>query len=170
VNAEPHVVLNAASEADAREALARCCGSIRWVERMLAARPFASSDALLSLADEIWNGLDSDDHLEAFRHHPQIGTNPAELARKFPDSASWAAQEQAGASGADSQTLSALRAENLTYAAHFGFIFIVCATGKSADEMLALLRARMPNHRATELRVAAAEQAKITKLRLEKLA
>lgn len=169
MKAEPQLLLNAASEAEAREALTRCCGSTRWVARMLAERPYASLRELLSLADRIWDDLDSDDHLEAFAHHPQIGVNLEELARKFGDTASWASQEQAGAALADAATLTALRDDNLAYAAHFGFIFIVCATGKSAAELLALLRARLPNDRETELRVAAAEQAKITKLRLEKL-
>jgi 2-oxo-4-hydroxy-4-carboxy-5-ureidoimidazoline decarboxylase len=169
VKADPHVVLNAASEAVAREALVRCCGSTRWVARMLSARPYESTRQLLSLAAAVWNDLDSDDHLEAFAHHPQISADPEELTRKFGDTASWASQEQAGATLADSATLTALRDDNLAYAAHFGFIFIVCATGKSAAEMLALLQARLPNDRATELRIAAAEQAKITKLRLEKL-
>ncbi|MBN2359856.1 MAG: 2-oxo-4-hydroxy-4-carboxy-5-ureidoimidazoline decarboxylase [Deltaproteobacteria bacterium] len=163
-------MLNAASDAAARESLGRCCGSRRWIERMLAARPYASSRELLARSDEIWDDLTSDDHLEAFAHHPQIGAELGELERRFGDTARWASQEQAGASQADRETLEALREDNLAYAAHFGFIFIVCATGKSAAEMLALLRARLPNDRETELRVAAEEQAKITKLRLEKLA
>jgi 2-oxo-4-hydroxy-4-carboxy-5-ureidoimidazoline decarboxylase len=166
---EPHAVLNALSPPAARDALLRCCGSTRWVERMLEHRPFASTLALYELATRDWTDLDASDYLEAFSHHPQIGADLAELKRKFATTASWSASEQAGAGNAEQATLEALRDGNRAYLDRFGFIFIVCATGKSAAEMLDLLRARLPNDSATELRVAAAEQAKITKLRLEKL-
>lgn len=167
---EPHDRLNRASDADARELLSRCCGSTRWVERMLEHRPYASTPALIALADDAWHDLSEADYLEAFAHHPQIGADLAELSRRFGATLAWSTEEQAGAAQADAATLSALRDDNLTYAAHFGFIFIVCASGKTAAEMLALLRARMPNDRETELAIAAGEQAKIMKLRLEKLA
>jgi 2-oxo-4-hydroxy-4-carboxy-5-ureidoimidazoline decarboxylase len=170
VRLEPHARLNGASGPEARQLLSNCCGSMRWVERMFAQRPYASTRALLALADEVWDDLSEDDYLEAFTHHPQIGADMAELERKFGATAQWSSEEQAGAAQADTRTLTALRDDNLTYAAHFGFIFIVCASGKTADEMLALLRARLSNERATELAIAAGEQAKITKLRLEKLA
>lgn len=164
-----HAILDALPPSAAREALARCCGSARWVERMLAARPFASDATLFAQADRIWRELDAQDYLEAFSHHPQIGADLAELARKFGSTADWSASEQAGAIHAERATLEALRDGNREYFDRFGFIFIVCATGKTAPEMLALLRARLPNDRATELSIAASEQAKITKLRLEKL-
>jgi 2-oxo-4-hydroxy-4-carboxy-5-ureidoimidazoline decarboxylase len=169
VSTEPHAVLGALPPSAARDALLRCCGSTRWVERMLQHRPYASTPALFELAERVWNELDAKDYLEAFSHHPQIGADLAELERKFANTASWSASEQAGASSAERSTLEALRDENRAYLDRFGFIFIVCATGKSAAQMLQLLRARLPNERETELRIAAGEQAKITKLRLEKL-
>jgi 2-oxo-4-hydroxy-4-carboxy-5-ureidoimidazoline decarboxylase len=166
---EPHEVLNALPPSDAGAALLRCCGSARWVERMLEMRPYPSTDALSALADQIWNGLDKADLLEAFSHHPQIGADVEELARKFASTATLAASEQAGAAGAERQTLEQLRDSNREYLERFGYIFIVCATGKTAAEMLALLQTRLANDAATELPIAAGEQAKITKLRLEKL-
>lgn len=167
---EPYEVIDALPPAAASAALMRCCGSARWVERMLEHRPFGSTERLLALADDIWSGLDERDYLEAFTHHPQIGSDMSELRKKFSSTASWSASEQSGASAASRATLEALRDNNRAYIARFGFIFIVCATGKTAAEMLALLRARLPNDRHTEIAIAATEQAKITKLRLEKLA
>jgi 2-oxo-4-hydroxy-4-carboxy-5-ureidoimidazoline decarboxylase len=137
---------------------------------MLARRPFASTHDLLRAADEVWALLDRASYLEAFSHHPKIGEDLSALRAKFGSTASWANQEQAGLRSADERTLLALRDENQAYLARFGFIFIVCATGKSASEMLELLRARMNNEPAFELAIAAREQGKITKLRLEKLA
>jgi len=160
----PAVVLNGLSSEAARDALARCCGSRRWVEAMLAARPFASSEALHALADRSWLGLERADFLEAFAQHPAIGARPEALD-------AWSSEEQARASGAgDAYGTTQLRALNEAYAARFGYTFIVCATGKSAGEILAALRARLDNDATTELAVAAAEQARITHLRLEKLA
>ena len=149
--------------------LTRCCGSSRWVERMLTRRPFASDDALFAAAEAVWAGADRDDVLEALTHHPRIGASLDELRKKFATTAGWSAGEQSGASIASEQTLTALRDGNVRYEAKFGHIFVVCATGKTAAEMLALLEARMPNDAETEIRVAQAEQGKITKLRLEKL-
>jgi 2-oxo-4-hydroxy-4-carboxy-5-ureidoimidazoline decarboxylase len=163
-----HAVVSALPAEEARQALARCCGSSRWVEGMLARRPFASSDALHAAADEVWRGLAPDDYLEAFAHHPRIG-HKAPPARAAATSA-WSAEEQARAAAGPSDTAEALRVLNETYAVRFGYIFIICATGKSADEILAALRARLHNDPQAELRVAAAEQARITHLRLEKLA
>lgn len=164
-----HHVLNALDLSGARAALLRCCGSQRWVDRMLSCRPFASTDALLRAADEVWQRLDEADQLEAFAHHPQIGEDAQTLARRFGTTAALAAKEQSGVRAATGETLAALRAGNLAYAARFGFVFLVCASGKSADDMLGLLQQRLPNDRATELRLAAAEQAKITRLRLLEL-
>jgi 2-oxo-4-hydroxy-4-carboxy-5-ureidoimidazoline decarboxylase len=169
VSPEPHVVLNGLPPSAAGEALARCCGSTRWVASMLAARPYATRAGLLELADRVWSGLERADVLEAFAHHPQIGADMAELKRKFAATADWSASEQAGAAGAEHETLLALRDLNAAYLQRFGYIFIVCASGKSAAQMLELLRARIDNDPASELRIAAGEQAKITKLRLEKL-
>jgi 2-oxo-4-hydroxy-4-carboxy-5-ureidoimidazoline decarboxylase len=108
--------------------------------------------------------------VEAFAHHPQIGASLDTLRAKFQQTAAWSSSEQAQVGHADEDTLLALRDENAAYLARFGFIFIVCATGKSARELLDLLRVRMGNEVEHEVLVAAAEQAKITKLRLEKIA
>jgi 2-oxo-4-hydroxy-4-carboxy-5-ureidoimidazoline decarboxylase len=167
--AEPHAVLNAQGDREAGEALRRACGSERWVQDMLALRPFASTPALLEAAERTWRALGVEDHLEAFRHHPQIGEDMAELARRFASTADLSAAEQAGVHSAGDSTLLALRDANRAYRQRFGFIFIICATGKSAAEMLAALQARLPHDRATELATAAGEQARITRLRLERL-
>jgi 2-oxo-4-hydroxy-4-carboxy-5-ureidoimidazoline decarboxylase len=168
--AEPDGFLNALEPDAARAALLRCCGSTRWAERMLRRRPFRSPAALYAAADRLFVDLERADLLEAFAAHPQIGADIAALEAQFGGSAAWSRSEQAGVAAADMQTLEALRDMNVAYAERFGFTFIVCATGKSAEEMLALLRSRLHNEPATELAVAAAEQAKITRLRLEKLA
>lgn len=142
-----------------------CCGSAAWVDRMMARRPFASEQALLAAARDEWLALGPDDWREAFAHHPKIGDR-ASLAARFPATHDLSAKEQSAAATANAHVLDELAAANDAYLARFGFIFIVYATGKSADEMLALLRMRLPNDRATELRNAADEQAKITALRL----
>jgi 2-oxo-4-hydroxy-4-carboxy-5-ureidoimidazoline decarboxylase len=166
---EPHAFLNALAEPAAAEALRRCCGSERWVAALLAARPYASTAALHAAAERAWQSLGEPDYLEAFSHHPQIGEDLAALRERFATTHTLAAGEQAGVHSADEATLLALRASNRAYRARFGFIFIVCATGKSAAQMLNLLRARSDNEPAAELALAAAEQAKITRLRLDKL-
>jgi 2-oxo-4-hydroxy-4-carboxy-5-ureidoimidazoline decarboxylase len=182
VTSEPHAVLNASTASEARAALARCCGASRWVEGMLARRPFASTAALYADAEAVWGALGREDFLEAFAHHPRIGARAGDVASPVASpgadaraaaalqaTAAWASQEQARVSEADAGTQQALRAANEAYLDRFGYIFIVCATGKSASEMLALLRARLPNEPAYELAVAAGEQARITRLRLAKL-
>ncbi len=148
--------------------LLKCCGSKRWAERMAAARPFSDLEQLLSQADEIWRSLETDDWLEAFRAHPKIGEKKA-AAAQTPEAQSWSAQEQSAMASASAQARSRLADLNEKYEELFGFIFIVCATGKSPAEMLAMLERRMLNDRQTELRMAAEEQRKITRLRLAKL-
>ena len=160
--------LNVLPPGAARDEFARCCGAMNWVEKMLARRPFADKASALAAADAAWAETGEKDWLEAFAHHPRIGGKDA-LRAKFAATKTWAQGEQSGAAGADEATLDALEKGNANYEARFGFIFIVCATGKSAAEMLALLNARLPNDRAAELKIAAAEQNKITKIRLEKL-
>lgn len=162
-------VVNAGSDADARALLLRCCGSTRWAERVAARRPFTDDAALFRAADEEWAGASQTDVLEALGHHPRIGADLDELRKKYASTATWAAGEQSGAQAASEATLVALRDGNVAYEARYGHIFVVCATGRSADEMLAILRARLGNDPEGELRVAAAEQGKITRLRLEKL-
>jgi 2-oxo-4-hydroxy-4-carboxy-5-ureidoimidazoline decarboxylase len=164
--AEPHAVLNALDGAEASAALRRACGAERWVERMLARRPFASSAELYASADAEWQASSREDYLEAFGHHPQIGEDLGALRRRFQNTAQLSSREQAGVAVADEATLRALSDANAAYRDRFGYIFIICATGKSAGEMLAALRQRLANDAGTELRVAAAEHAKITRLRL----
>lgn len=166
---EPEPTLNALSRAAASEALARCCGATRWVQGMLARLPFASHTAMFAAAVEIWAQLGPEDYREAFGHHPEIGSNLEELRQKFAKTADWSQTEQRAALGASEATLLSLRDGNQAYRERFGFSFIVCATGKSAEEMLALLQTRLKHAPDLELAIAAAEQAKITHLRLEKL-
>jgi 2-oxo-4-hydroxy-4-carboxy-5-ureidoimidazoline decarboxylase len=161
--------LNQLAERDARRELERCCGASRWVEAMLGSRPFASPAALLSRADAIWQGLEARDFLEAFSHHPEIGADLGELRRRFAGTAALSESEQAGAAAADEATLRALAAQNRAYRERYGYTFIVCATGKSAGEMLNILEQRLGGAPDAELALAAAEQAKITILRLEKI-
>jgi 2-oxo-4-hydroxy-4-carboxy-5-ureidoimidazoline decarboxylase len=165
---EPWLRLDSAAGDEARTLLQRCCGAARWVERMMARRPFGSNEALLAAAREEWFGLDRADWLEAFGHHPKIGDRES-LRRRFATTAHLSEHEQAGVAGASGDVLSALADGNREYEQKFGYIFIVCATGKSADEMYALLRERLRNLPDTELKIAAAEQAKITRLRLMNL-
>jgi 2-oxo-4-hydroxy-4-carboxy-5-ureidoimidazoline decarboxylase len=157
--------INAASPDSAREILLRACGSSRWVDRMMARRPFANDAKLFFAARNEWFGLTERDWLEAFAHHPRIGDRAA-LEARFPETHDLSSKEQAGVVDAREDVLTALAEGNNAYFDKFGFIFIVCATGKGAEEMLSLLRERLPHDRATELRIAAEEQAKITALRL----
>jgi 2-oxo-4-hydroxy-4-carboxy-5-ureidoimidazoline decarboxylase len=165
----PHEVLNAASPADARAALTRCCGSQRWVAGMLGRLPLAAAGELMQAADAVWARLGADDYLEAFSHHPEIGADLDALRERFRSTESWSSAEQAGVNAADEATLVGLRDANRAYKARFGYIFIICASGKSAREMLDALTARLGNPPEVELAIAAAEQSKITKLRLAKL-
>ena len=166
---EAAALLDALPEPAARAALERCCGSTRWVQGMLARRPFGSAIALGAAAAQIWSALEHDDFLEAFAEHPPIGDSSA-LATRFAATATWSSGEQSGVNAADQATLEALAAGNHAYRERFGYTFIVCAAGKSAAQMLAALRARLENAPEAELFTAAAEQAKITLLRLGKLA
>jgi len=146
----------------------KCCGSQNWAHAMSASRPFLRVAELLEAADKVWWSLGEEDWLEAFRAHPKIGEKKA-AAAQTEQAQTWSAQEQIGTQDASVNTMAALAAANKAYEERFGFIFIVCATGKSAAEMLTMLQARLANDRATELRAAAEEQRKITRLRLEKL-
>jgi allantoicase len=139
--------------------LLKVCGSLRWTEAVAAARPYASWEELVARATAAWSALDEADWLEAFGAHPRIGERKA----------GWTQQEQSGTSGASEETMRALADENRAYEEKFGFVYLICATGKGADEMLANLRERMTHDRDTEVRIAAEEQRKITELRLEKL-
>src|SRR4051812_47348859 len=166
--------LNALEEEAAVHEFQRCCGSSRWARRMAEARPFASLEEMGAAADTVWWALGRPDWLEAFAAHPQIGASPAGPSDSGGASASaalnaWSAGEQAGVSGATQRTRQRFVEANRNYQARFGYIFIVCATGKTADEMLDLLETRLLNDPDHELRIAAEEQRKITQLRLAKL-
>jgi OHCU decarboxylase len=157
---EPWRRLDLASAPEARALLAGCCGSARWVDAMLVRRPFGSMTTLLESADSVWRGLSEADWLEAFRHHPKIGDRSAQgIAR----------QEQSGAVSARPALVQELADANREYEVRFGFIFIICATGKSAESMLEALHNRLRNDAQTEILIAAEEQLKITQLRLKGL-
>jgi OHCU decarboxylase len=160
--------LNALPTEDARVELLKCCRSRRWAATLTERRPFATLDQLLVQAGEVWWDLDQSDWLEAFRSHPKIGEKKA-AAAVAAQSQQWSAQEQQGVARAGPEVVEKLARLNHAYAEKFGFIFIVCATGKSTGEILALLEERIGNEAAAELRIAAREQAKITELRLRKL-
>jgi 2-oxo-4-hydroxy-4-carboxy-5-ureidoimidazoline decarboxylase len=162
------MTLNNLSQDEALAALLRCCGSTRWAEAMSARRPFATKDDAFAAASEIEASLERADWLEAFAAHPRIGDVEA-LRKKFATTAAWCEGEQAGVQHASDDVLNRLASGNKAYEERFGYIFIVCATGKTAEEMLALLETRLHNDPETELPIAAGEQAKITRLRLEKL-
>ena len=158
--------IDAAAPEAARQMLRRACGSSAWVERMLQRRPLGSSANLEAAAREEWFALTEDDWLEAFAQHPRIGDR-ASLDARLPVTHDLSSREQASVATATGDVLDALARDNAIYYDRFGFTFIVCATGKSAEEMLQLLRDRLSNDRATELQIAAEEQAKITALRLQ---
>ena len=157
--------LDAMSTDDARAALRRCCGSRAWVEQMIQARPFEDASALLRIGERIWWSLTEADHREAFAAHPKIG----EAKVPATGDATWSTTEQSTAAAAGAHTLAELAAANQEYDAKHGFIFIVCATGRSAETMLADLRRRLTTSTSEELHTAAEEQAAITRLRLTKL-
>ena len=152
--------INGLSADAAATALTRCCASRQWVKRMLAGRPFASDQDLFRASEREWWALDRGDWLEAFAAHPRIGERTTDT---------WSSDEQSGLAPAGSDLRLALREENGTYERRFGHVYLVCATGRSAAELLADLRGRLANEPDKELRVAAGEQAKILRLRLEKL-
>lgn len=160
--------LNSLDESALRAELTKCCAARGWVDGVTLGRPYFTDEAVLRLATDVWDGLGAEDWLEAFSAHPRIGDVDS-LRAKFANTRNWAGNEQAGVSSATEQTLEDLAKLNHEYAERFGYIFIICATGKSADEMLMSLRSRLPNDPETEIKVAAAEQMKITILRLRKL-
>jgi OHCU decarboxylase len=165
--------LNALPTNLAQGELLACCGAPRWAREMEARRPFGDSTELLAAAEDIWRSLDRNDWLEAFASHPQIGKRKAE---KQIDSAagkrlsnSWSAEEQSGVQQDSAEVAAKLAEGNRAYRQRFGYIYIVCATGKTAPEMLAILERRLQNDASAELLIAAEEQRRIVLLRLEKL-
>jgi OHCU decarboxylase len=153
--------LNRLDRASAEAAFTRCCGSTAWARSMAAARPFSSVDAMADAGDAIWRALAPADWLEAFAAHPKIGDQAS--------GSSWSTREQSGMQAAGDDVRRRLASGNADYLSRFGYIFIVCATGKTAVEMLAALEARLLNDPAAELGIAADEQRKITRLRLAKM-
>jgi 2-oxo-4-hydroxy-4-carboxy-5-ureidoimidazoline decarboxylase len=160
--------LDGLPEEQALSAFLRCCGSSRWAEAMVGGRPYRREAALLAAAERAFATLGREDWLEAFAHHPRIGDRAA-LAARFAATRAWSASEQSSMAAAGEDVIDALAEGNRAYEERFGYVFIVFATGKTAPEMLALLRERLPNDPEAELRIAASEQAKITALRLRKL-
>ena len=157
-------VLSAWNEADepyAIEPMLACCAARRWAQGMVALRPYSNVESLSLTADEVWSTMEEPDWLEAFAAHPRIGD------LNTPASA-WSQQEQSSTSTAEKQVLADLAEGNAQYEQRFGFTYIVCATGKSAEEMLSILRRRLGNDRDTELREAAEQQRQIMQLRLGK--
>jgi len=152
----------------AGEHLMHCCGSTRWVEAMLGQRPFQSSQHLYNCARDCWRRLRRDDWLEAFSRHPRIGEAPGKRALDAAE-CGLAEKEQSGAAAAGSPVRADLAEGNGQYEARFGYLFIVCATEKSGEEMLNLLQLRLKNEAEVELAIAIAEQEKITRIRLERL-
>jgi OHCU decarboxylase len=157
--------LNALPLASAVDLLRQCCGSLEWARRVAAGRPYASDNALLEAAEEVWWGLRREDWLEAFRAHPRLGDYATEERSHASD---WSNGEQSEIAK-DGGSRSELQRLNREYEKHFGWIFILCATGKSADDVRRSLIGRMDNDPASELRVAAEEQSRITRLRIRKL-
>jgi OHCU decarboxylase len=177
------VWLNSLAAEEAAAELLACCGSSAWACALATCRPFADDETLFAAAERIWWGLRPEDWREAFAAHPRIGERPAAApgdgpspagrdgrrapaARRF---AAWSEAEQAGARRAGAAILGELAAANHAYETRFGHVFLICAAGKSAEQMLAALRDRLANEPPPELRIAAAEQAKITRLRLARL-
>jgi OHCU decarboxylase len=160
--------LNKAPSKEAESDLLSCCGSRAWVRQMIEARPFNNFADLLKKAEAIWWSLTVQDWLEAFSSHLKIGERKAERTQSAQAS-QWSEEEQAGMRHTLNETQDALTEANRIYEEKFGHIFIVCATGKSSEEMLSLCRKRSSNDAKTELRIAAEEQRKITEIRLKKL-
>jgi 2-oxo-4-hydroxy-4-carboxy-5-ureidoimidazoline decarboxylase len=158
---------NALPQEEAVREILPCCGSHAWAAAMASKRPLRDDGALLAASDEIWHSLGEADWLEAFRSHPRIGESRAEKTVEAQSSV-WSEQEQKKAAAADEAVKTALRWGNREYEQKFGRIFIVCATGKSASEILEILRRRLHNDDATELQQAAEEQRQIMHIRLKK--
>jgi 2-oxo-4-hydroxy-4-carboxy-5-ureidoimidazoline decarboxylase len=160
--------LNTLPKPELTDALRKCCGSTAWVEAMADLFPVPDKETLFEQAASIWYGLSEQDWREAFTHHPKIGDINS-LKKKFASTSAWAAGEQAAVQQSSQAVLEALADGNARYEEKFGYIFIVCATGKSAEQMLTLLQDRLPNEPTEEIRISMEEQAKITHIRLEKL-
>jgi len=144
-----------------------CCGSSQWAARLAAERPFHQPEEMLEASDRVWLQLDEKDWEQAFATHPRIGEKTAPVSATERSSA-WSGQEQSQVAQADAEILDSLRNGNASYEAKFGRTYIVCATGKSAEEMLAILQRRLNHDPMRELMEAAEQQRQITQIRLKK--
>jgi 2-oxo-4-hydroxy-4-carboxy-5-ureidoimidazoline decarboxylase len=160
--------LNILSIEDAQVAFSNCCTSQAWSNAMVAARPFISLEQCHEIALSVWAGLGEQDFLQAFAGHPKIG-DITSLREKYAHTKTLASGEQSSVDDASEEVIKKLSFCNNAYEENNGFIFIVCATGKSAAQMLGLLNQRLLNEREVELKNAAAEQTKITAIRINKL-
>lgn len=163
----PVAKLNRLSREEAYAELLKCCGSTRWAREVAALKPFWDVTQVLIIGHRVWSEISEDDWLEAFRAHPKIGETKA-AAKVSEQEQRWSEGEQARAQESSDATRAALASANREYEERFGFIFIIRASGRTAEEILAALRARITNERNAELRVAADEQWNITELRLRK--
>jgi 2-oxo-4-hydroxy-4-carboxy-5-ureidoimidazoline decarboxylase len=157
---------NQSDQRSALDAMLACCAAHRWAQSMVALRPFQAVESLSLTADKLWSTMEEPDWMEAFASHPRIGQRKA--VPQAAQSAAWSQQEQSGTSSAGDDVLARLAKGNSAYEQRFGFTYIVCATGKSAEEMLGILERRLANDRAAELREAAEQQRQITQIRLRK--
>lgn len=160
--------LNQLNKETLKEEFLKCCGAAKWADLLSTQTPFVSKEDLFEKSDSIWQNMSKEDYLEAFSQHPKIGDIES-LAKKFANTKDWAENEQSGVNEATQEVIQELATYNEYYDNKFGYIFIVCATGKSAQAMLGMLKTRLKNEPDQELKVAADEQNKITKIRLEKL-
>jgi 2-oxo-4-hydroxy-4-carboxy-5-ureidoimidazoline decarboxylase len=152
---------------EAENEILPCCGSKAWARGVTGRRHLRNESELLAASDEIWNRLNESDWIEAFRSHPRIGESMGADSATIR-STKWSAQEQQGVAVDDGDVKTALLEANREYERRFGCIFIVCATGKTAPEILQIIQRRMQNDKNTELREAAEQQRQITRLRLRK--
>jgi len=164
---------NAAGETEALNTMLACCGAKRWADALVALRPIASVAALSEEADRVWSTMHEADWLGAFACHPRIGERKGIGERKVSmhvgaQSAAWSRAEQAQTNAASDNVLAEIAEGNQRYEELFGFTYIVCATGKSADEMLVILKRRLGSTRESELREAAEQQRQIMQIRLGK--
>jgi OHCU decarboxylase len=157
---------NKADEVTALETMISCCGARRWASAMVAMRPIGSVAELSEAADRVWSTMTEADWMEAFACHPRIGERKATHATA--KSTAWSRQEQSVATSAAEKVMAEIAEANKLYEGRYGFTYIVCATGKTAEEMLAILKRRLNSDRATELLEAAEQQRQITQIRLGK--
>jgi 2-oxo-4-hydroxy-4-carboxy-5-ureidoimidazoline decarboxylase len=160
--------LNSLDDAHFREALLKCSGSPVWSEQMAQLRPFSDAEDFVEKSSRAWEKLSTQDWLDAFRSHPKIG-DVESLRNKFASTAAWASGEQSGVYSASEETLKSLAEGNARYEKRFGHIFIVFASGKTAEEMLSILNGRLGHSPEVELSICSGEHKKITQSRIEKL-